>query len=139
VAVDGEVLEVSGAGVRRLEPVPAGRIFADRDAGFQEVADAVVRDRRLLGEVGLLAVVLVLDRASGALLRGPEVLGRGVAGLSGREAEVAAAARDALSDLPAEARRDPRAVEEALRLSVRRWFRREEGRRPAVLPVVLEA
>jgi ribonuclease J len=34
--------------------------------------------------------------------------------------------------------RDPWAVEEALRLAVRRWFRREEGRRPAVLPVVLE-
>ena len=139
VAVDGEVLEISDAGVRRLEPIPAGRVFADRDAGFQEVAEAVVRDRRLLAEVGLVAVVLVLDRASGAVLRGPEVLGRGVAGLAGREAEVAAAAREALSDLPADARRDPGAVEEALRLGVRRWFRREEGRRPAVLPVVLQA
>jgi ribonuclease J len=61
-----------------------------------------------------------------------------VAGLAGREPEIASAARGALADLPAEARRDPRVVEEALRLAVRRWFRREEGRRPAVLPVVLE-
>jgi len=138
VVVDGEALEVSGAGVRRVEPVPAGRIYADRDAGFAEVAEAVVRDRRLLAEVGLVVVVLALDRAGGAVVRGPEVLGRGVAGLAGREPEIASAARGALADLPAEARRDPRAVEEALRLAVRRWFRREEGRRPAVLPVVLE-
>lgn len=138
VVVDGEVLEVSGAGVRRAEPIPAGRVYADRDAGFSEVAEAVVRDRRLLGEAGLVVVVLALDRAGGGVVRGPEVLGRGAVGLSGREREIASAALDALSDLPAEARRDPRAVEEALRLAVRRWFRREQGRRPAVLPVVLE-
>jgi ribonuclease J len=137
VVVDGEALEVSGDGVRRVEQVPAGRVYADRDAGFVEVAEAVVRDRRLLAEAGLVVVVLALDRA-GAVIRGPEVLGRGAAGLSGREPAVAAAALAALAELPAEARRDPRAVEEALRLGVRRWFRREEGRRPAVLPVVLE-
>ncbi len=139
VAVDGEVLEVSDAGVRRVEPIPAGRVFADRDAGFEEVAESVVRDRRALAEAGLVVVVLVLDPASGRAVRGPEVLGRGVAGLSGREAEVAAAASAALAELPAQSRRDPRAVEEALRLAVRRWFRREEARRPAVLPLVLEA
>ncbi|HEU4385090.1 MAG TPA: ribonuclease J [Anaeromyxobacteraceae bacterium] len=138
LAVDGEVLELSDSGVGRVEPIPAGRVFADRDAGFEEVAEAVVRERRLLAGAGLVAVVLVLDRASGVPVRGPEVVGRGVAGLAGREAEVAAAAAGGLSDLPPEARRDLRAVEEALRLSVRRWFRREEARRPAVLPVVLE-
>ncbi|HZY05345.1 MAG TPA: ribonuclease J [Anaeromyxobacteraceae bacterium] len=138
VAVDGEVLEVSGAGVRRAEPIPAGRVFADRDAGFEEVAEAVVRDRRRLAEVGLVVVVLVLDRAGGAVVRGPEVLGLGAAGLAGREPEIASAVQGALADLPPEVRRDPRAVEEALRLAVRRWFRREEARRPAVLPVVLE-
>ena len=99
----------------------------------------MVRDRRALAESGLLVVVLVLDPASGQAVRGPEVLGLGVAGLSGREAEVAAAASAALAELPAQARCDPRAVEEALRLAVRRWFRREEARRPAVLPLVLEA
>jgi len=33
---------------------------------------------------------------------------------------------------------DAAEVQEALRTSVRRWFRRTTGRRPAVLPVVLE-
>ncbi len=36
------------------------------------------------------------------------------------------------------ARADVAEVQETLRVAIRRWFRREVGKRPTVLPVVLE-
>jgi ribonuclease J len=140
VLVDGEVLEVSDAGVRRSgEPLPVGRVYADRDAAdFGGVDALVVKDRKLLAESGLCIVVLAVDKATGAVVRGPEIVGKGAAGIEGREAEIAQEALRALADLSPRARADVGEVQEALRLSVRRWFRREGARRPSVLPVVLE-
>lgn len=63
--------------------------------------------------------------------------GRGAAGLSGREAEVAGEVSRALLALPPGAR-DAATQEREAGLAVRRWFRRASGRRPAVQVVVLD-
>jgi ribonuclease J len=139
VLVDGEVLELSDAGAHVLEErLPVGRVYADRDSTGADIGELVVRDRRLLAEAGLCIVVVAVDRASGAVVRGPEIFARGVAGLEGSEEEVRAEALRALEELTPQAREDQGEVQEALRAAVRRWFRREGARRPTVLPVVLE-
>lgn len=138
VLADGEVLELDDRGARVLaEPLPVGRVYADREAGV-DVDVRVVRERRVLGEAGLCVVLVVVDRHGGAVVRGPEVLGRGVAGLEGADREIAREAREALEGMEPGARADRAALEEVLRLAARRWFRREGARRPEVLPVVLE-
>ncbi len=137
--VDGEVLELSDAGARVLEErLPVGRVYAERDASGAEVGELVVKDRRLLAESGLCIVVVAVDRASGAVVRGPEFFARGVAGFEGHEEALRGEALRALDELTGPARENQGEVQEALRLAVRRWFRREGGRRPSVLPVVLE-
>ncbi len=136
--LDGQVLELADAGARILpEPLPVGRVYADREPGG-EVAELVVRDRRLLAEAGLCIVVVAVDRASGVVVRGPEFFARGVAGFDGSEEALRGEALRALDELTPEARENQAEVQEALRLAVRRWFRREGGRKPSVLPVVLE-
>jgi ribonuclease J len=117
-----------------------GRVYVDRDAMERDVAEWVVRDRRLLAEAGVVLCVLAVDRASGAVIRGPDLFGVGVAGMDGGEAAAGlrAEARAALDELSAAARADVSEVEDALRAAVRRWFRREGMRKPSVLPVVLE-
>jgi ribonuclease J len=139
VLVDGEVFELSDAGARVLpDPLPVGRVYADRDPAGGEIGELVVRDRRLLAEAGLCIVVVAVDRASGAVVRGPEIFARGVAGFDGNEEPLRGEAMRALEELSPTARENQAEVQEALRLAVRRWFRREGGRRPSVLPVVLE-
>jgi ribonuclease J len=139
VLLDGEVLELSDAGARVLEErLPVGRVYADRDASGSEIDELIVKDRRLLAEAGLCIVVVAVDRASGAVVRGPEIFARGVAGLEGSEEAVRAEALRALEELSPQARESQGEVQEALRLAVRRWFRREGARKPSVLPVVLE-
>lgn len=138
VLVDGEVLELSDAGVARLDDrLPSGRIHLARDAGFAAVAGDVVRDRRALAERGIVLVVVVVDRTTREPVRPPEIRGRGAAGLAGREAEVAGEVSRALVALPA-SERDLAALEREGAATVRRWFRRASGRRPAVQVVVLE-
>jgi len=139
LATDGDLVELSDGGVQLLRGrVPVGRVYADRDALGRDVAEMVVRDRRLLASSGLVLCVLVVDKTSGALVRGPDLFAMGVAGFEGAAEAVAREAREALSALSGAARADAAEVEEALRAAVRRWFRREGLRKPSVLPVVLE-
>ncbi|HVP68603.1 MAG TPA: ribonuclease J [Anaeromyxobacteraceae bacterium] len=138
VLVDGEVLELSDAGAARVPGgVPAGRVHLSRDGGLLPLAHSVVRERRMLSEHGLVLAVVALDRATRELARPVEVRGRGAAGLEGREAELAAEAGRAVSELPA-GERGTAQVEAALDRAVRGWFRRASGRRPAVESLVLE-
>jgi ribonuclease J len=138
--VDGQVLELADGGAAVLpERVPTGRVYAVRDEmGASDVPHLVVQDRRLLAETGLCIVVLAVSRSTGAVVRGPDLFGMGVAGLEGSEGELRREALQAVEALSPLARADPAEVQEALRSAVRRYFRRTTGRRPAVLPVVLE-
>src|SRR2546425_8422260 len=141
VAEDGDVIEL-----REREPasvVPggaaAGRIYLDSRGAFADVGEVVLRDRKLLADSGMLVCLCVLDRKSGALLRDPELLGRGVAGLDeARLAQARTAALAALDELLPAQRTDHASVEEALRRAVRSVFKKGFEKRPMVLPVVLE-
>ena len=138
--LDGEVLELSDEGARVLpDKLPVGRVYTDREAlAGEDMGALVVKDRRLLAEAGLCTVVLVVDKATGAVVRGPDTFAVGVAGFEGAEAELRAEAARALEELSPGARADVAEVQEALRVAVRRFFRKAGGRRPTVLPVVLE-
>ncbi len=140
VLVDGQVLELSDGGVRVTgEVVPVGRVYTDRDALLgADIGALVVKDRRLLAEAGLLIAVLAVEKATGAVVRGPELFAKGVAGFEGTEEAIRGEILRTLEELTGPARTDVAEVQEAIRGAVRRWFRREVGRRPSVLPVVLE-
>jgi ribonuclease J len=140
VLVDGQVLELSDEGERVLEEtVAVGRVYTDRDALLGgDIGALVVRDRRLLADAGLLIAVLAIERTTGAVVRGPELFARGVAGFEGFEEEIRGEALRAIEELSGPARADVAEVQEALRAALRRWFRRAVGKRPTVLPVVLE-
>jgi ribonuclease J len=140
VLVDGQVLELADGGVRVADgEVPVGRVYTDRDELLgADIGALVVRDRRLLAEARLLITVLAVERSSGAVVRGPELFAKGVAGFDGAEEAIRGEALRAIEELSPTARADVAEVQEAVRASIRRWFRREVGRRPSVLPVVLE-
>jgi ribonuclease J len=140
VLTDGEVLELDDAGARVLEErVPVGRVYTDRDALLgADIGLLVVKDRRLLAEAGLCIAVLAVDKATGAVVRGPELFARGVAGFEGSEDAIREEALRAIEELTPQARAAVGEVQETLRVAVRRFLRQKTGKRPTVLPVVLE-
>ena len=141
VAEDGDVIELRDGEPASVVPggAVAGRIYLDSRGAFADVGEVVLRDRKLLADSGMLVCLCVLDRKSGALLRDPELLGRGVAGLDEtRLGQARSAALAALEELSPPQRTDHASVEEALRRAVRSVFKKGFEKRPMVLPVVLE-
>ncbi|WP_437680727.1 ribonuclease J [Sorangium sp. So ce131] len=139
VVEDGETLVVEGGRMRRGGPVPSGRVWLDARGGL-DVSEMVLREREQISDQGLVMVLVVADRKTGEVLRGPEILGRGVAHFEEGGPLFGAAvesARDAIAALSPEARTLAPALEDALSRGVRRVFRREPGRRPAVLPLAV--
>jgi ribonuclease J len=55
--------------------VPHGTILVDQTGAI--VSNVVVKDRVLLSEEGLVAIVLTVDKKSGQLLTSPDIISRG--------------------------------------------------------------
>lgn len=134
---NGRVLEISAEEASLVDPVRSGRVFVD---GLDGIEHEVLRDRRHMAEDGLVVAILRIAQHTGELLSGPELLSRGF--LPSNEGGELAAAKDVvcamLDELPLESRMDIGVVKEQVRLSLRRHFRRTFGRRPVVLPFVME-
>ncbi|MBS2021703.1 MAG: ribonuclease J, partial [Deltaproteobacteria bacterium] len=140
VAEDGEVIELrKGEIAVKAGRVASGRLYMDARGAAADVGEIALRDRQLLADSGLVICLCVLDRKSGEVVRGPEILGRGVSGLDDvRKEQARAAAAEALEELGHNERTDQGSVEEALRRGVRSVWKKGQEKRPMVLPVVLE-
>lgn len=139
VVEDGDVLSLENQRMRLGDPVQTGRVWLDQRGG-EQVAELVLRERDVLAEQGLVVALVVVDRKTGALLRGPELRARGVAHFHERgelHQTALRGAREALGELVPAQRLLASSVEEALGRGVRRAFRKETGRRPAVLPIAV--
>lgn len=122
------------------DTVPAGRVPID-SACAGAVADEVLRDRRHLAGDGIVVLVIAVNRRDGLVETDPAVTTRGFVVDDRTETalgDVPGFARDLLSAASREQRTDPCFVREQVRVELQRFFRRRTGRRPLVLPVILE-
>lgn len=135
--LDGRVLAFAGGEATAAGQVPAGRLYLDRLSG-QAVDDEFVRERLLLGELGVVTAVVVVD-ATGGLVHPPVLNARGVPTMApALERSLQEEVARAMESLSLSRRRERDAVEEETRLAVRRAYRRATGRKPLVLPQVIE-
>ena len=106
-----------------------------------EIGDEVLRDRRHLAGDGLVVTVVAINRQTGALERVPELITRGLATDARHDdvlREAPALLARAIENAPREERTDPGLLKERIRVEMQRMFRKRAGRRPLVLPVVME-
>ena len=140
MAQDGDVIRFDAEGGRTVDRVAAGRVLID-GTRTGEIADEVLRDRRHLAGDGLVVAVVAINGQTGALEQPPELIARGLAADARQDAMLREApdllAR-AIEDAPREERTDPGLLKERVRVELQRLFRKRAGRRPLVLPVVLE-
>lgn len=123
-----------------LEKIPTGRVFVD-GRGVGDVSHPVMRDRQHLAQTGLVICVVMIDRVSGEILRGPELISRGFTSeIESKELleNAKKAVSDTLDTVGLTARTDLLEVHEEVRLSLQRFFRRELDRKPVVIPVIQE-
>jgi ribonuclease J len=74
-ADNGQVIAMTRDKMEIAGEVPHGTILVDQTGAI--VSNVVVKDRVLLSEEGLVAVVLTIDRKSGSLLTSPDIISRG--------------------------------------------------------------
>src|SRR4030095_9322461 len=105
-----------------------------------EVGDEVLRDRRHLAEDGLVVPVVAINKQTGALEGLPDIITRGFVMENSQEllAEGASVLTSVFDHASVEERTDRGLIKEQLRTELRRFFRKRTGRRPMVLPVIME-
>ena len=72
----GGVVEINEDFMHPLAPVPAGRVLVD-GLGVGDVGSIVLRDRKHLGQDGLIVVVATIDSSDGHVISGPDIVSRG--------------------------------------------------------------
>jgi ribonuclease J len=72
----GDVIEISPASVQVGGRVESGYVYVD-GLSVGEIGDVVIRDRRALSSEGILMVVVSVDRETGLIVAGPEIMTRG--------------------------------------------------------------
>lgn len=135
IAENGDLIELTQNGLRRLRRVPSGKIFLDE--GSSDIHEELLKDRRQLAHTGLVVVSLVVERDEGRILEGPDFYTRGVSDevdLESLKVELVAKFRE----LSREARGDDIEVEEEFRRTTRRFFRKAKGIKPVVIPLIYE-
>src|SRR5438034_199888 len=139
VVEDGESVELDAETMERGEKIGTGLVYVD-GLGVGDVEQIVLRDRRHLAEDGILVVTLTLDRDTGAVRAGPELVSRGVIEpeLSVRlMADAREAALDSISRFT-DSRPELSLLQEAIHDAVSQTVYKQTRRRPMVIPVVTE-
>jgi len=139
VVEDGEAVELDAESIQRGEKISTGLVFVD-GLGVGDVEQVVLRDRRHLAEDGILVVTLALDRDTGSLRAGPDLLSRGLIEpelSKGLMADAKRAAMEAIRKMR-ETHADVNLLQEAIHDAVSKTVYKQTRRRPMVIPVVTE-
>ena len=102
--------------------------------------DMVLRDRKHLSEDGMVIPVMVINEATGELVSGPDIITRGVL-FEEKRGDVLERAKEVVirrwEDISQDLKGDEVEVENEVRNALKRFFRKEMGRRPVIIPVVI--
>jgi ribonuclease J len=141
LAENGDVIQFDARGARIGEKAPVGRVLIDTTR-VGEVGDEVLRDRRHIAADGIVVAVVTINKQTGALIGEPEMVARGfVIGEGQAESifrEASGVVAECIESSRIEERTDQGLMTEKLRMELRRFFKKHSGRRPLVLPVLME-
>lgn len=140
LAENGQVIEFENGAGRIVGCVDTGRVLVD-GKGVGDVGRAVLKERRALSEEGVVAVTMAIDEATGIIIYGPEIVSRGVV----FETETGHLLQDAhcvvlevVEDLPPETPDRVERMRSRLQTALRQYFFYTIGRRPVILPFIME-
>ncbi len=140
IVENGEILGLAPSGAKLLDKIPVGRRFIDEGI-LEAVHEVVLRDRRYLSADGVLVVVLRMDGMSGELIGEPDLISRGFVLMEDSE-ELMGLTRQRIVSLLAETaleeKRDEDLFREILHKGLRRFLRKQTGKRPLILPVTIK-
>ena len=140
IADNGRVAEISKKALRCTSTVPAGRVFVD-GYGVGDVGSVVLRDRKHLAQDGLVIVAVCIDRESGMIVSGPDVVTRGFVYVKESEELINAAREVTVEAIEAQTDGgyfDWNSIKASLRDEISHLMYERTKRSPMILPVIME-
>ena len=117
-----------------------GRICIDVGT-FDEVEEVILKERRVIAADGIVIPILAINEHTGQIQTPPEIVSRGFIPLN-EVPELVESARQVIlrtvEKSNSEEISDWGVIKEKIRTDLRRHFDKETGKRPMILPVVLE-
>ncbi|WP_319521342.1 ribonuclease J [uncultured Desulfosarcina sp.] len=140
LARDGQIIELDDNGFQIRDNICAGRVLID-GKGVGDVGRSVLKERRLLSEEGLVVVNMAFDEETGIVVYGPEIVSRGFVFetetgylLQDAQCVILEIVEDITPDVPNRVERMRQRIQSALR----QYFFFTIGRRPVILPFLVE-
>lgn len=137
---NGDILELDSNQAGVTGRVQAGMILVDGFA-MGDLQDLVLRDRQHLASDGLVMVVVARSAQDGKVVGEPEVVFRGIA-LAGDLEELTEASKrvvvESLGSAEMEQVTDLGLIKNHVHDVLQKYLRKEAGRRPMILPVIVE-
>lgn len=140
LAVNGDVITFSAGGAALLESVTTGRLLID-GKGIGDVGRSVLKERRMLSEEGMVVVNMAFDEETGVVIYGPDIVSKGFV----FETETGHLLDDAqcvvleiVEDVPPETPNRTDIIRSRVRSTLRQYFFFTIGRRPVILPFIVE-
>ena len=139
VTDDGNTVEL-GDGVPHFgNKVPAGYVFVD-GLGVGDVGSVVLRDRRVLSQDGIFIVIVTVDKDTGQVVSGPDLISRGFVHQQTSDTLLESARQQVLNTINKPGRGNPewQVLKNSIRDSLSKFLYEQMRRRPMIIPIVVE-
>jgi ribonuclease J len=140
LAQNGQIIELEENSFRIRDGISAGRVLID-GKGIGDVGRSVLKERRLLSEEGLVVVNMAFDEETGIVVYGPEIVSRGFVFetetgylLQDAQCVILEIVEDVSPDMPNRVDR----IRSRIQTALRQYFFFTIGRRPVILPFLVE-
>ena len=137
---NGFVIETDSVDIKVTGTVPAGRVFVD-GLGVGDVGSVVLRDRKHLAEDGLIVAVATIDRDTGMILSGPDVVSRGFVYVRESEELLGEAKKllsQTLQDCLDRNIKDWNSIKTKMKDNLSNYIFEKTKRTPMILPIIME-
>jgi ribonuclease J len=136
----GEVVEIRSQGIAKAGKVTAGQVLVD-GLGVGDVGNIVLRDRKQLAQDGILIVVTTIDKQSGTVVAGPDIISRGFVYMRESEKLIDEAREEVkriLRECEAEGITEWNLIKGNVRDGLTQMLYRRTKRRPMIMPIIME-
>ena len=140
LAENGQIIEFDKNGGRIGGRVSTGRVLID-GKGIGDVGRSVLKERRALSEEGLVAVTMAFDEETGVVVYGPEIVSRGFvfqteSGYLLEDAQCVVL--EIVEEIAPEVSNRVDKIRSKIKTALRQYFFFTIGRRPVILPFIME-
>lgn len=140
LADNGSVLEFTREKGQLSGKVTAGSVLVD-GLGVGDVGNIVLRDRRQLSQDGILIMVVTMDKESGSILVGPDIVSRGFVYVRESEQlmeEAKERVKQALEKCEVNGITEWASIKTSVREVLGKYLYEKTRRRPMILPIIME-